>query len=33
MTMTQGWMVGIIALMVIFGICAAVFAKMGKEQE
>lgn len=30
---TQGWMIGIIALMVAFGVCAAVFAKMGKKNQ
>lgn len=30
-TMTQGWMIGIIALMVVFGICALIFAQMGKK--
>ena len=31
LTTTQGWMIGIIALMVAFGVCAAVFAAMGKK--
>lgn len=30
-TMTQGWMIGIIALMIVFGICALIFAQMGKK--
>lgn len=25
-TMTQGWMIGIIAFMAVFGICAGVFS-------
>ncbi len=32
-TMTQGWMIGIIALMVVFGICALVFAQMGRRNK
>ncbi|SCI67439.1 Uncharacterised protein [uncultured Roseburia sp.] len=31
-TMTQGWMIGIIALMAVFGICALVFAQLGKKK-
>lgn len=31
--MTQLWMLGIIGLMVIFGICAGVFAKMGQKED
>jgi hypothetical protein len=30
-TMTQGWMIGIIALMIVFGICALIFTQMGKK--
>lgn len=30
-SMTQIWMIGIIVLMLIFGICALVFSKMGKK--
>lgn len=30
---TQGWMIGIIALMVAFGICAGIFAAMGKKNK
>lgn len=33
LSMTQGWMIGIIALMVAFGVCAAVFAAMGKKNQ
>ncbi len=33
LTTTQGWMIGIIALMVAFGICALIFAKMGKKNK
>ena len=32
-TMTQGWMIGIIALMVVFGVCALIFAQMGKKNK
>ena len=32
-TTTQGWMIGIIALMIVFGICALVFAQMGKKNK
>lgn len=32
-TMTQGWMIGIIALMAVFGICALIFAQMGKKNK
>ena len=28
---TQGWMIGIIALMIAFGVCAAIFSAMGKK--
>ncbi len=30
-TMEQGWMIGIIGLMCVFGICAAIFYRMGKK--
>lgn len=30
---TQGWMFGIIALMIVFGICAGVFSAMGKKNK
>lgn len=33
MTMTQGWMVGIIGLMVVFGICALIFWRLGNKKE
>lgn len=29
--MTQGWMLGIIGMMVIFGIAAAIFSAKGKK--
>lgn len=32
-TMTQAWMIGIIGLMVVFGICALVFRSMGKKRQ
>ena len=32
-TMTQGWMIGIIALMAAFGICALIFAQMRKKNK
>ena len=31
-TMTQGWMIGIIAFMAVFGICAGVLAKRENRQ-
>lgn len=31
-TTTQGWMIGIIAMMAGFGICALVFSAMGKKR-
>lgn len=31
-TMTQGWMIGIIAFMAVFGICAGVFSALGKNK-
>lgn len=30
-SMTQIWMIGIIALMLVFGLCAFVFSKKGKK--
>ena len=32
-TMTQGWMIGIIAFMEVFGICAGVFSALGKKRK
>ena len=32
-TMTQGWMIGIIAFMAVFGICAGVFSALGKKRK
>lgn len=32
-TMTQIWMFGIIALMCVFGICAAIFSAKGKKNK
>jgi len=32
-TMTQGWMIGIIAFMAVFGICAGVFSVLGKKRK
>lgn len=32
-TMTQGWMIGIIALMAVFGVCAGIFSGMGKRRK
>ena len=32
-TVTQGWMIGIIALMVVFGIAALIFAKKGEDNQ
>ena len=31
-SMTQGWMIGIMAMMGLFGISAAIFSKKGKDQ-
>ena len=31
MSMTQIWMIGIIVLMLVFGICAFVFSQKGKK--
>ncbi len=31
-TTTQGWMIGIIAMMVGFGVCALIFTAMGKKR-
>lgn len=31
-TMTQGWMIGIIAFMAVFGICAGVFPHLAKRE-
>jgi len=33
LTMTQFWMIGIIGLMVIFGICGGIFYHLGKKNE
>ena len=32
-TMTQGWMIGIVAFMAVFGICAGVFSVLGKKRK
>lgn len=31
-TMTQGWMIGIIIFMIVFGICAGIFSALGKKR-
>ncbi len=33
MTMTQGWMIGIICVMCGFGICAGIFSAIAKKRE
>ena len=30
---TQGWMIGIIAMMIGFGVCALIFTAMGKKRD
>lgn len=32
-TTTQGWMFGIMGLMVAFGVCAGIFSAMGKKNK
>ena len=32
-TMTQGWMFGIIIMMCIFGVAAGIFSAMGKKKK
>ena len=31
--MTQGWMIGIMCMMGVFGIAAAIFSKKGKQNQ